>query len=189
MIGLTISAFILYFYHQNITILWIFCTVLGFFTGPIFPSCFGWANRYIEVTSPAQMVAQIGGSIGDVAFLAGIGFSYQNYGPFVIWSYLLFLAVGLIVLSWIMQILGSLHGDRFSHIDDTFEWHHRISWCVLRLWHHRTSWCVLGLCMTLISLNSSVDLHIVYIPITKTSKIPNDYTLIIASKDFLVVLF
>ena len=121
MIGLTISAFILHFYHQNITILWIFCAALGFFTGPIFPSCFGWANRYIEMTSTAQMVAQIGGSVGDVAFMAGVGFSYQNYGPFVIWLYIVAMAVGITVLSWIMQILGSLHGDRFSHIDDTFE--------------------------------------------------------------------
>ena len=31
------------------TILWVFCTALGFFTGPIIPSAYAWANRYIEV--------------------------------------------------------------------------------------------------------------------------------------------
>ena len=121
MIGVTICTLMLFLYKQNITILWVFSTALGFFTGPIFPAYFAWANRYIEMTSVAQMVAQIGGSVGDVAFMAAVGFSYQNYGPFVIWSYLLSMAISITVLSWIMQIFGSLHGDRYSHVDETHE--------------------------------------------------------------------
>ena len=49
MLGVLACNIILYFFRDNMTILWVFCTALGFFTGPIIPSAYAWANRYIEV--------------------------------------------------------------------------------------------------------------------------------------------
>ena len=48
-LGVLACNIILYFFRDNMTILWVFCTALGFFTGPIIPSAYAWANRYIEV--------------------------------------------------------------------------------------------------------------------------------------------
>jgi len=113
-LGSLASALVLFFYADNITVLWIFCSALGFFTGPIIPSAFAWANRYIEVTSIAQIVPQIGAAVGDIAMLSLVGFSYQNFGPYILWSYQLFLCAAICGISWIMMMLGCLHGDRFK---------------------------------------------------------------------------
>ena len=48
-VGVLASSIVLYFFHNDISVLWVFCSALGFFTGPIIPSAFAWANRYIEV--------------------------------------------------------------------------------------------------------------------------------------------
>ena len=48
-LGVLACNIILFFFRDNMTILWVFCTALGFFTGPIIPSAYTWANRYIEV--------------------------------------------------------------------------------------------------------------------------------------------
>ncbi|XP_067934027.1 sodium-dependent glucose transporter 1-like isoform X2 [Watersipora subatra] len=113
-IGVLASTLVLFFLRDNITILWIFCSALGFFTGPIIPSAFAWANRYIEVTSTAQIVPQIGAAVGDVGFLMAVGYSYESYGPYTLWSYQLALASSICLVSWLLQIIGSLHGDRYK---------------------------------------------------------------------------
>lgn len=115
MIGVLGCALVLFFLHDNIVILWIFCSALGFFTGPILPSAFAWANRYIEVTSTAQIFPQIGAAIGDVALLMAVGYSYQHYGPYVLWSYQLGLCIAICITAWTMQIFGSFHGDRYNN--------------------------------------------------------------------------
>lgn len=114
-LGVLISALGLFFWHDNITLLWTFVVALGFFTGPVNPSAFAWANNYIEVSSTAQILPQIGAAIGDFAMLSAVGYSYQQLGPFVIWSYLLGLAAAIVGVSWLLQINGYLHGDRYTN--------------------------------------------------------------------------
>lgn len=128
MVGTLVCAVILFFAHDSIAVLWIFSVALAFFTGPIRPSAFAWANRYIDVTSMAQIVPQIGASLGDIAFLVGVGFSYEQHGPYVLWSYQLGLAVGICIVSWVLQTIGSLHGDRFRDPDKLSQWWQSIFW-------------------------------------------------------------
>lgn len=115
--GFFSSTLLLYFLHDNLTILWIGCASMGFFAGPIIPSCFAWANRYIEVTSAAQIAPEIGAAIGDVVFLVVVGYSYQNFGPYIIWAFQIILGICLCLIACIMQILGSTHGDRYNSVD------------------------------------------------------------------------
>lgn len=114
-----VSTIVLFFLHENITILWVACAALGFFTGPIIPSAFAWTNRYIEVTAVAQMVPQIGAAVGDVIILSLLGHNYHHFGPIVIWSFEMGMAAGICLIAIIMQIFGSLHGDRYDNIKDT----------------------------------------------------------------------
>jgi len=113
--GAIASTIGLYFYHKNITVLWVLCPTMGFFIGPIIPSMFAWANNYIEVTSTAQIVPQLGAAVGDVVSLFTLGYSYKNYGPYVIWTYQLVLSAAIVATVWVMQILGSLHGERYQN--------------------------------------------------------------------------
>ena len=87
---------------------------MGFFLGPIIPSAFAWANRYIELTSTSQIIPQIGAAFGDVGSLMAVGYSYQQYGPYIIWSYQIAFTSAICVIAWLMQITGTLHGDRYS---------------------------------------------------------------------------
>lgn len=42
------------------------------------------------------------------------GYSYQNYGPYTLWTYELIMCGGICVVVWVMQVIGSLHGDRYK---------------------------------------------------------------------------
>jgi hypothetical protein len=96
----------------------ILVTVYGFFVGPGIPTAYAWANLYIEVTSAAQMCFHIGAAILDTLIILYIGISYDAYGPDVFWNLLLALSIALLFLiSVIMQLLGSVMGDRFSKPD------------------------------------------------------------------------
>lgn len=94
--------------------IWIFIIVLGVFNGPLIPSGFGWANRYIEVRSNVQIAPSIAGAIGDVLILSLMGLSYDITGPQSIWSYVLGMTATLTITSWLMYLIGHLHGDRYE---------------------------------------------------------------------------
>ena len=69
---------------------------------------------HLQVTSTAQIVPQVGAAVGDVTFLMLVGYSYQQYGPYIIWSYQLVLCGSMCAVAWVMQVIGSLHGDRYK---------------------------------------------------------------------------
>ena len=69
---------------------------------------------HLQVTATAQIIPQIGAALGDVAFLMLVGYSYQNYGPYTLWTYELILCAAICVVVWVMQIIGSIHGDRYK---------------------------------------------------------------------------
>ena len=113
-IGMLTCTLTLFFLHDHITILWVFCSVLGFFTGPIIPTGFALTNRYIEMTAAALILPSIGGAIGDIFYLAGIGFAYKILGPDVLWSFQLSFAIAFCIVACIMQCFCSKHGDRYA---------------------------------------------------------------------------
>ena len=63
----------------------------------------------------AQILPEIGAAAGDVGMLMGLGWSYQTYGPFVLWPYMIGFCAGLALVSLILQALGYFHGDRFDN--------------------------------------------------------------------------
>lgn len=60
------------------------------------------------------MSPQIGAAVGELSIMSAIGYSFQNYGPEVIWTYQLALAAGICVVTITMQMLATAHGDRFG---------------------------------------------------------------------------
>lgn len=72
------------------------------------------ANRYIELTSMAQMAPHFGAGVGDVTLMCLVAWSYQKFGPYSIWSYLMVVTIVLFCVVCGMQIVGKLMGDRFE---------------------------------------------------------------------------
>ena len=109
-----LSTLLLYFLHDDITVLWVAISSLGFFSGPLIPSVFAWANRYIDLTAAAQMSPSMGAAAGELVIMTAVGYSFQNYGAYTIWTYQLALAGSLCVLTIAMQLIANAHGDRFG---------------------------------------------------------------------------
>ena len=105
---------LLHFLHTNLTALWILFLMLGFLTGPLIASGFAMVNCYMELTSLAQMVPHIGAAVGDVVIMYLVGYSYENYGPYSIWTHSLWISALVFTVSSGMFILGKVHGDRFE---------------------------------------------------------------------------
>ena len=82
--------------------------------GPLTTSGYSMVNRYITMNAFAQSIPQVGVAIGDTLIMFAVGYSYENYGPFTIWSYFLMIGVVSFSVVTIMQVLGHYHGDRFA---------------------------------------------------------------------------
>ena len=87
---------------------------MGFVSGPIIASGFAMVNRYMELTSLAQMIPYIGAAVADVVIMYMVGYSYENYGPFSIWTHSLGISALVFTVTSGMFILGTIHGDRFE---------------------------------------------------------------------------
>lgn len=72
------------------------------------------ANRYIEFTAVAQMSPQFGAAFGDVTVMYAVSWSYQHYGPYSIWRFLLYLTAIKFAITCAMQVMGWLIGDRYE---------------------------------------------------------------------------
>lgn len=112
--GLLFSTLLLFFQHHDVTLLWVGVSSLGFFSGPLIPSVFAWANRYIDLTAAAQMSPSMGAAVGELVIMAAVGYSFQNYGPYTIWTFQLVLACGVCLTTIGMQLIANAHGDRFG---------------------------------------------------------------------------
>lgn len=118
-----IASLLLYFLYQNTTALWILFIIQGLAGGPIVAYGFGMINHYIEMTSVAQMVPQLGVALADILVMFAVGYSYENIGPYTIWSHLLALSGIIFTVVTVMQILGNLHGDRYAPKAESSEAH------------------------------------------------------------------
>ena len=87
--------------------------------GATLSSGFSMCNRYIELTSVAHIAPHFGAGIGDVTLMCLVAWSYQSYGPYSIWAYLMGVAIILFCVVCGMQIVGLLMGDRFDDAPKT----------------------------------------------------------------------
>ena len=108
----------MYFFHNNLVALWVLFLSLGFVSGPIIASGFAMVNRYMEITSLAQMIPQVGSAVADIIIMYMVGYSYDNYGPYSIWTHSLGISALVLTVSSGMFILGNIHGDRFKKDED-----------------------------------------------------------------------
>ena len=102
------------FGNNNETVMWISIPLIGFFTGPLFPAGFGWANRYLNMNCFAVSILLVGSGAG--------GFIYQFVGGYVIPGYFLYLlcgcGVGVAVCFALLEGLVYGHTDRFGEEKD-----------------------------------------------------------------------
>ena len=104
---------LLWFYGLvSVTSLFILCGLLGFVTGPTYPSVMAWADRYIEATGVVISVIDVGLGLGGFASLWTSAYLYDEYGAVAIFLLGLVLAITLIAIILPLQIVSHVHGDR-----------------------------------------------------------------------------
>ena len=82
--------------------------------GATLSSGFSMCNRCIGLTSVAHLAPHFGAGIGDVTLMCLVAWSYQSYGPYSIWAYLMGVAIILFCVVCGMQVVALLMGDRFE---------------------------------------------------------------------------
>lgn len=87
---------------------------MGFFIRPIVPAAFATLHNYIELTTLANIIATIGGSIGDITVMYSLSSAYEYGGPYVLWPYMTGLAAGQLLVSSLILIVARIHGVRYK---------------------------------------------------------------------------
>ncbi|XP_067930457.1 sodium-dependent glucose transporter 1A-like [Watersipora subatra] len=112
--GNMVSALVLYFSSENVTIIWIFACVSGFFVGPLYPTGIAWANRYITLTGVGYTLTLLGGAAAGVSFTVAIGWFFENTGP----QPMLYFVVGYSALACslaiFMHLVARTRGDKYE---------------------------------------------------------------------------
>lgn len=112
--GNLFSALMLYFHPTNITVIWVFSCVSGFFVGPLAPTGIAWANRYITMTGIAYTITLIGGAMAGVSFTVAIGWFFEYSGP----EPMLYFAIGYSALACAlavsMHLVARTRGDKYE---------------------------------------------------------------------------
>ena len=112
--GSMISALVLYFYSSNITIIWVFSCISGFFVGPLYPTGIAWANRYITLTGVAYTITLIGGGLAGVSFTVAVGWLFENEGPEPMLYFVLGYSALACVLATAMHLVARTRGDKYE---------------------------------------------------------------------------
>jgi hypothetical protein len=92
---------------------WAFTALFGFFQSPLFPSCLGWANQYIEITSTTIMIINLGSSIGGMLVQWLTGYAFQYLGPDSFLYIAVFYSAAIFALFVVMHVVARRHGSRF----------------------------------------------------------------------------
>ena len=112
--GSVLSSLLLNVFHNKRTPFWILTSLFGFFQSPLFPSCVGWINRYMDMTPMVAIVMNVGAAVGGIIIQWFTGYLFQNHGPrsflYTIFAYSLSIAVIFVI----MHIIAYRHGDRYS---------------------------------------------------------------------------
>ena len=57
-------------------------------------------------------------AVADIIIMYMVGYSYDNYGPYSIWTHSLGISALVFTVSSGMFILGNIYGDRFKKDED-----------------------------------------------------------------------
>ena len=108
------SALVLYFNPSNMTVVWVFACVSGFFVGPLYPTGIAWANRYITMTGVAYTITLIGGSLAGVSFTVAIGWLFEHKGPAPFMAFVLGYSALACLLAICMHLVARTRGDKYE---------------------------------------------------------------------------
>lgn len=111
---LLVISIALYFLYSNITWLWILYIGVSLFCGSLISTGPAMLNRYIDFTAMSQISSHFGSAFGDVGVMFALSWSYQNFGPYVIWPYLVGITTVMMVVTCTMQVIAWHMGDRFQ---------------------------------------------------------------------------
>jgi FHS family Na+ dependent glucose MFS transporter 1 len=112
--GTLASAIGLNIFHNKAVPFWIFSSTLGFFKSPLFPSCLGWANRYMEISAMTIMCVNVGSSAGGMIVQWLTGYLFEYYGPRSFVYILAGYSFMICLIFIIMHIVAKRHGERYS---------------------------------------------------------------------------
>ena len=93
---------------------WLTMCAFGFTAGPVYPSGMAFIDRYITMTPAAFSILDIGIGIGALFSTWLTGFIFQRETSVDLFYVSLGCGVGITVVLIIMQILGSINGDRYD---------------------------------------------------------------------------
>ena len=112
--GTLASAIGLNVFHNKVIPFWVLTSTMGFFKSPLFPSCLGWANRYMEISSMTIMCVNVGSSAGGMIVQWLTGYMFEYYGPrsfvFILGGYSLMICILFII----MHVVTTRQGERYS---------------------------------------------------------------------------
>ena len=99
---------------NSLPALWTLACTSAFFMTPVYPTVMAWADRYIKVTGAVVAIIDIG--IGSGTFTSSwmSGVIYQRMGAQAFFYWVFACACSLCFILLIMQIVGSIHGDRYE---------------------------------------------------------------------------
>ena len=110
--GTAISAIFLDIFHDKRVVFWVFTSLFGFFQSPLYPSCIGFLNHYMEVTSMVIVIANIGSSAGGIVIQWFTGYLFQNHGPRSFLHTMVAYSVLIAVFFVFMHFVAHRHGER-----------------------------------------------------------------------------
>lgn len=100
--------------YRQVTILWAFSCIIGYFMSQKFPSSMSWANIYLEMNSLSVMIVLFGGYTGGLIYQYLTGYFFQNSGPRSLMYVMIVYSTGMSVIFLGLQLLANTQGDRFS---------------------------------------------------------------------------
>lgn len=114
--GTLLCAIFLNIFHYSVTAFWILNFAFGFFKSPLFPSCLGWINRYMEIKSMTITIVNIGSATGGMLIQWLTGYLFEYYGPPTFLYIIIGYSASIFLIFIIMHLVGSRHGDRFTKV-------------------------------------------------------------------------
>lgn len=118
-VGIAVSGVLLViFATDNSLAYWIIIIFVAFFAGPLFPLGVTWTNYHIELTGLGMTLQMLGGSLGGVLHLVLIGYLFDTVGAASLLYQIMGYSVMLLVISILLNSVGSRHGNRFDKEED-----------------------------------------------------------------------
>lgn len=112
--GNLISALVLYIFSTNVTVVWAFAGVSGFFVGPLYPTGIAWANRYLNMTGIAYTITLLGGGLAGLSFTVAIGYLFEHEGPKPMLYFVLGYSILSCALAISMHLVARTRGDKYE---------------------------------------------------------------------------